>query len=267
MGRCAIKHVNKSSEEIKMSRKVRRATVISTTAIAPHLKRLVVGSDEFHDFPADQQGAYVKVLLPHAGQDEVEIDLKAANPAPKRSYTIRAIDTINHTITLDFVVNQHRGIATDWAKQAKLGDKLAIAGPGPKKLDDFSHSQYLMIADLTSVNAINGYLQQLPATADVDVIIHVTDSQDIIKLDTIEAHTKHRIKWLVTTEPQIELVEQVTHCLNQYMGTPLIFMGLEGSLVRTIQNLAKEQFAIPSAKIVCSAYWKRGIDADGKPTL
>lgn len=74
-----------------MSRKVRRATVISTTAIAPHLKRLVVGSDEFHDFPADQQGAYVKVLLPHAGQDEVEIDLKAAEPAPKRSYTIRGL--------------------------------------------------------------------------------------------------------------------------------------------------------------------------------
>ena len=39
-----------------------------------------------------------------------------------------------------------------------------------------------MIADLTSVNAINGYLQQLPATADVDVVIHVTDSQDIIKI-------------------------------------------------------------------------------------
>ncbi|NMM39685.1 siderophore-interacting protein [Pseudoalteromonas arctica] len=250
-----------------MSRKVRRATVISTTAIAPHLKRLVVGSDEFHDFPADQQGAYVKVLLPHTGQDEVEIDLKAAEPAPKRSYTIRAIDTINHTITLDFVVNQHRGIATDWAKQAKAGDKLAIAGPGPKKLDDFSQLQYLMIADLTSVNAINGYLQQLPATADVDVIIHVADSQDIIRLDTIEAHTQHRIKWLVTTEPQTELVEQIADYLNHYIDTPLIFMGLEGSLVRTIQNLAKEHFAVPSAKIVCSAYWKRGIDADGKQAL
>lgn len=247
-----------------MTRRVRRATVISTADIAPHLRRLVVGGDEFYDFPADQLGAYVKVLLPHYGKDEVEIDLKATNPAPKRSYTIRAIDNINHTITLDFVVNQHKGIATNWAKQAKPGDKLAIAGPGPKKLTDFSQSQYLMIADLTSVNAINGYLQQLPASAAVDVIIHVADSQDIITLDTIEAHTKHRIKWLVTTKPQIALVEQVTNYLNQYTGTPLIFMGLEGSLVRTIQSIAKEQFAVPSAKIVCSAYWKRGIDADGK---
>ena len=248
-----------------MTRRVRRATVISTAEIAPHLRRLVVGSDEFYDFPADQVGTYVKVLLPHYGQNDVEIDLKAANPAPKRSYTIRAIDTINHTITLDFVVNQHRGIATDWAKQAKPGDKLAIAGPGPKKLTDFSQSQYLLIADLTSVNAVNGYLQQLPATADVDVIIHVADSQDIIKLDTIEAHTKHHIKWLVTTKPQSELVAKIESYLNQYTEKPLIFMGLEGSLVRTIQNLAKEQFAIPSEKIVCSAYWKRGIDADGKP--
>ncbi|MGO2128919.1 MAG: siderophore-interacting protein [Pseudoalteromonas prydzensis] len=247
-----------------MTRRVRRATVISTTDIAPHLKRLTVGGDEFSDFPVDQLGAYVKVLLPHYGQEEVEIDLKAANPAPKRSYTIRAIDPVKHTITLDFVVNQHRGIATDWAKQAKLGDKLAIAGPGPKKLDDFSQSQYLMIADLTSVNAINGYLQQLPASANVDVFIHIADSQDIITLDTIEAHTNHRINWLVTTQPQTELLEQITHCLEQYTDTPIIFMGLEAALVRTIQNLAKEQFAVPSARIVCSAYWKRGIDADGK---
>ena len=55
-----------------MTRRVRRATVISTTDIAPHLKRLVVGGDEFYDFPEDQLGAYVKVLLPHYGQDEVE---------------------------------------------------------------------------------------------------------------------------------------------------------------------------------------------------
>ena len=247
-----------------MTRRVRHANVISTTDIAPHLKRLVVGGDEFYDFPNDQLGAYVKVLFPHFGQNDVEIDLKATNPAPKRSYTIRAIDPVKHTITLDFVVNQHSGIATNWAKQAKPGDKLAIAGPGPKKLDDFSQRQYLMIADLTSVNAINGYLQQLPASANVDVFIHIADSQDIITLDTIEAHTNHRINWLVTTEPQIELVEQITHCLNHYTDTPIIFMGLEASLVRTIQNLAKEQFAIPSEKIVSSAYWKRGIDADGK---
>lgn len=267
MGRCAIKHVNKPSEEIKMSRKVRRATVISTTAIAPHLKRLVVGSDEFHDFPADQQGAYVKVLLPHAGQDEVEIDLKAGEPAPKRSYTIRAIDTINHTITLDFVVNQHRGIATDWAKQAKPGDKLAIAGPGPKKLDDFSQSQYLMIADLTSVNAINGYLQQLPATADVDVIIHVADAQDVIELDTIKAHSKHTINWLITMQPQIDVVDQASVLLNQYTQKPLIFMALEAAIVRTIKDLAIDKYAIPREKIVCSAYWKQGVDADGKLTV
>ena len=249
-----------------MTRRVRRATVISTTDIAPHLKRLVVGSDEFHDFPADQQGAYVKVLLPHRGQDEVEIDLKADKPAPRRSYTIRAIDTLNHTITLDFVVDQHRGIATDWAKQAKPGDKLAIAGPGPKKLQDFSQSQYLMIADLTAINAINGYLQQLPASANVDVIIHIADPNDVIALDTIKAHSNHSVNWLVTAQPQTDVVNQITVLLSQYTQKPLIFMALEASLLRTIKDLAIDNYAIPRERIVCSAYWQRGVDADGKLT-
>ncbi|KTF16882.1 siderophore-interacting protein [Pseudoalteromonas sp. H105] len=244
-----------------MGKKIRRAYVISITQIAPHLMRIVVGSEEFEDFPLDQQGAYVKVLFPHEGQTDVELDLKADNPAVRRSYTIREIDSQSGAISLDFVINQHSGIATNWAKRAKVGDNIGIAGPGPKKLSDFSQSDYLLLGDLTSVNAINGYLQKLPASATVNAIIHVPDKQDIIELDVTQSN--HRVNWLVSEQPNIDLINTVIAQLSQSHTKPLVFMALESSLVRQINTLVGERFEIERENIVCSAYWKQGITADG----
>ncbi|WP_404343250.1 siderophore-interacting protein [Pseudoalteromonas mariniglutinosa] len=246
-----------------MARKVRRATVLSATQITPHLKRITVGSAEFADFPVDQKGAYVKVLLPHPGQSAVEIDLNAAQPATMRSYTIRSIDPVSRAITLDFVINHHQGIATHWAKHAKPGDQLAIAGPGPRKLTDFRQSHYLLLGDLTSVNAINAYLSYLPAAAHVDVLIHVSDQDDIIALEKAESHTKQRINWLVTSTPDTDVVDRVTELLAQYSKAPLVFMALEAGLVRSLKHVMTNEFAIPRQQIISSGYWKKGVDADG----
>ncbi|RZF90361.1 siderophore-interacting protein [Pseudoalteromonas sp. CO302Y] len=246
-----------------MARKVRRANVLSTTRISPHLQRIVVGSEEFADFPQDAKGAYVKVLLPHAGEFKVELDLHAEHPALMRSYTIRDINPVNGAITLDFVVNQHQGVATNWAQNACVGDEVGIAGPGPKKLTDFTQTHYLMLADLTSVNAINGYLQALPQDATVDVIIHVADKADIIQLEQIEAHSQHSVEWLVTDEPETDLLDQVTRLCAGYNTQPMVFMALEANLVKAIRRLVTSSFAIDHEHIVASAYWKRGIDADG----
>jgi len=246
-----------------MARKVRRATVLSTTRISPHLQRIVVGSDEFADFPQDAKGAYVKVLLPHSGESKVELDLQAKRPALMRSYTIRNIHPVNGAITLDFVVNQHIGVASNWAQNAVVGDEVGIAGPGPKKLTDLTQTHYLMLADLTSVNAINGYLQVLPKEAIVDVIIHVADKADIIELEQIKANTQHSIKWLVTKKPETELLDQVIRFCAGYNTQPMVFMALEASLVKSVRRLITNRFAVDHEHIVASAYWKRGIDADG----
>ncbi|MGX1111129.1 NADPH-dependent ferric siderophore reductase [Pseudoalteromonas sp. MBR-15] len=246
-----------------MAKKVRRANVLNTTRISPHLQRITVGSPDFVDFPLDAKGAYVKVLFPHAGEYHVEQDLNAEHPAIMRSYTIRDIDPVTRAITLDFVINQHQGTATNWAKNACIGDEVGIAGPGPKKLTDFEQAQYLMLADLTSINAINGYLHVLPSSAHVDVLIHIEDKDDIIELEQNKAAINHSVHWLVTNKPETELLDQVAQLCGGYNTQPLIFMALEANLVKEIKRLVTSRFSVAREHIVASAYWKRGIDADG----
>jgi NADPH-dependent ferric siderophore reductase len=95
----------------------------------------------------------------------------------------------------------------------------------------------------------------------VNAIIHVPDKQDIIELDVTQSN--HRVNWLVSEQPNIDLINTVIAQLSQSHTKPLVFMALESSLVRQINTLVGERFEIERENIVCSAYWKQGITADG----
>ncbi len=240
-----------------MSRQIRQAKVLSTQQITPHLQRIIIGSDEFKEFSDISMpsyiGNYVKVLLPKKGQSSLNLDPKTA---VMRSYTIRDVDSETGALTLDFVINMHQGPATDWAQETQKGDSLAIAGPGPKKMDDFSQSHYLLLGDLTSVNAIKGYLQQLPSAAKIDAFIHVPSKQDIIDLETTRP-----VNWVITNTPN-QAMEMALSNLSITTSLPTIFMALEAGLVSQLKKMFDQKYAIPRYNIVASGYWKKGVNSE-----
>jgi NADPH-dependent ferric siderophore reductase len=231
-----------------MGKKVRKATVLSTKQITPHLQRIIVGSDEFNDLSAQYIGNYVKVLIPQNGR--VDFNIKTTC---MRSYTIRHVDEHTGALTLDFVI---QGPATNWAKEAKVGDEVGIAGPGPKKLDNYDHSYYLLLGDLTSVNAIKGYVQQLPINAKIDAIIHAPTKDDVISLDS-----SRDVTWLITNNPDTDMIKALKS-LPLSEQQPIVFMALEAGLVRKAKTVLTDELAIPRSQIVASGYWKKGLDSE-----
>lgn len=173
-----------------------------------------------------------------------------------RSYTIRHVDEHTGALTLDFVINMHQGPATNWAKEAKVGDEVGIAGPGPKKLDNYDHSYYLLLGDLTSVNAIKGYVQQLPINAKIDAIIHAPTKDDVISLDS-----SRDVTWLITNNPDTDMINALKS-LPLSEQQPIVFMALEAGLVRKAKTILTDELAIPRSQIVASGYWKKGLDSE-----
>lgn len=235
-----------------MGKQVRKATVLSTEQITPHLQRIVVGSSEFSDLTQAHIGSYVKVLIPQNGK--VDFNLKTAC---MRSYTIRDVDDATGALTLDFVINMHQGPATHWAMTAKVGDEVGIAGPGPKKLDNYQHPHYVLLGDLTSVNAIKGYMQQLPTSAKIDAFVHAPTEQDIIDLNT-----QRDVNWLITDTPDTDMLSALNN-LPHTNEPPIVFMALEAGLVRKAKTLLTQDCNIPRSNIVSSGYWKKGVDSEG----
>jgi NADPH-dependent ferric siderophore reductase len=242
-----------------MSRKVRLTQVAAMQVISPNLKRITLKGDDLNDFPTGQDGAHVKVLLPHSGQTRPNLDINGHEPAVKRSYTIREFNSVKKQLILDFVINRHQGPATNWAAQAKVGDYLGIAGPGVRKLTNFNTNSYLLIGDITSVNAVNGYAKFIAKKAQLTAIVTVPTRADIILMDAGEHLNVH---WHVEDESSVTLVDFVHGLVVNLARDSQVFIGLEASQLRSIKSLLLNELEFNRLNIHATGYWKKGMDAD-----
>ena len=242
------------------ARKVRLTQVAAINKLSHHLQRIVLEGPDLADFPTDQDGAHVKVLLPCPGDTMPNLDIHATtNAAVKRSYTIRSFNADKKQLVIDFVINRHKGPATDWAKQAKVGDYLGIAGPGALKLTHFDADNYLLIGDITSVNAVNGYIKHITPTATIKALITVPSRDDIIPMDggdNVEIH------WRVEDENPSDIADSVQQIAQEMPKDTPVFIGLEARQLRSVKSTLLDTVEFDRQNIYATGYWKKGMDAD-----
>ncbi|WP_051252712.1 siderophore-interacting protein [Ferrimonas kyonanensis] len=234
---------------MKSTKPTPRATYVSKVIpLSPHLRRIVVTGDSLSTFPEGMEGGYVKVVLP-------EVD----GLQKMRSYTIRAFDPDTRELSLDFVINRHRGPATDWAATAAVGDRVGIAGPGPMKLTNYQHHSYLLVGDLTSINAINGYLPRFRTEADVRALITVPTREDVIELDY---DSGLNTCWIIEDECSEPLQQVVLNTARSMATDTHVFLALEAGQIRALRAPLQEQIGIDRLNLFAVGYWKQGVDAD-----
>ncbi len=228
---------------------VRLTHVSKIITLSPHLLRIVVAGKSLNGFPTGMEGSYVKVVLP--SEDDADIKM--------RSYTIRSFNPESNELALDFVVNRHSGPATNWAKQAKVGDPVGIAGPGPMKMTNYEHHSYLLVGDLTSINAINGYLPRYKKDADVRVILSVPTRADIIAMDYDDTCNT---EWFIEEEAAQTLQQRVLQTAQHMPKDTHVFLGLEARKIRALRPLLQEELGFDRLNLSAVGYWKKGVDAD-----
>ncbi|WED28873.1 siderophore-interacting protein [Vibrio sp. DW001] len=229
--------------------KARLTHVSKIIELSPHMRRIVLTGESMQDFPIDLEGSYVKVVLP--SQDD--------NERKMRSYTIRFFDPQTRELGLDFVINRHNGPATNWAKHAKIGDSIMIAGPGPMKMTNYNHHSYLLVGDITSINAINGYVPRFRPGTDVKAIIGVPTRADIIEMDYDDSKNT---EWFVEDEATITLEEKVLKVAQGMSKDTHVFLGLEARSIRSLRPVLQEDIGLDRLNIFAVGYWKKGVDAD-----
>ena len=217
--------------------------------LSPHLRRIVVAGDSLKDFPVGKEGSYVKVVLQQDDKNELKM----------RSYTIRFFNQETNELALDFVVNRHNGPATNWAMNARVDDSVTIAGPGPMKMTNYDHHSYLLVGDLTSVNAINGYIPRFKKEADVRAIVSVPTRADIIEMDYDDSLNT---EWFIEDEATITLEEKVIETAGDMSKDTHVFLGLEARTIRSLRPVLQEDLGFNRLNVSAVGYWKKGVDAD-----
>ncbi len=236
-----------------MSRKMRMTKVDSIEDISPHMRRIVLAGEDLLDFPAGQESAHVKAIFPQSQQALPRLGLYLGAKRWMRSYTVRAFDEQASKLTLDFAVNDHEGLATNWASNAQVGDYLGISGPGPTKHTNLEAPWQLMAADLTGLPALAAIIEKLPNDAKGHAFIQVPSEADV---QNIKSPQGMSIRWLINSDPNKNLLLEEVMALTWQAGSPAIFIATQSAHMKTLKAHVKKQPGYKKAYTYASGYWK-----------
>ena len=144
-------------------------TVIQSTRLAGGMQRVILTGDGLSRIPQYHAGLHIKMLIPQAHQQQpvlptwteegIQWPAKELKPI-SRTYSIRHYDRELNHLTVDFVLHQEPGPASDWAQNCQPGDKVGFAGPGLTPLYDVTANELLLIGDKSAVPAINAVINE-----------------------------------------------------------------------------------------------------------
>ncbi|WP_137679799.1 siderophore-interacting protein [Aurantiacibacter suaedae] len=228
-------------------------TVLSTAQVSPNMRRITLGGPGLADFPAEQQGGYVKLRLPLP-------DGKIA----VRTYTIRAQRA--DALDIDFALHAetasgHAGPATEWALSVEPGETIEVGGPGPAKPLPAGHDAYLLAGDMTSLPAITVNLAALPADARGHAVIEVMSEDDKLDLPRPAGVT---LDYLVAPQPglQPQGLAEALAAREWPQGAVYAWAACEFSGMKALRSLLRDQRGLGPDSLYISSYWKSGLNED-----
>ncbi|QNG21181.1 siderophore-interacting protein [Rhodococcus triatomae] len=245
---------------------LRKLTVLRTAEVTPRMRRITLGGEQLgafsaagHDLPAfTTRGAddYVKLFFPEPGGEPVLPEQHDGHlhwprkPAPlARAYTVRRYDADLGELDLDFVLHGH-GVAGNWARDARPGDEIHLAGPKISTVPPVGASWWLLAGDETALPAVGHYLDDADGTVDLHAFVLV-DGPEEEQRELTGVRWVHRRSGVADAELLAQAVRD--HSLPE--GEGWMWIAGEAGIVRELRAVAKH-LGIPKPMLDASGYWR-----------
>lgn len=245
--------------------------VVETTAITPHMIRVVVTGDGLRDFPAGEfTDQYVKLQLPPPGADyEAPFDpaaIKASRPKEmwfrQRTYTVSDWDPENRRLAIDFVHHGDIGLAGPWAANARPGDLLQIIGPGGAYSPSPAAAWHLLVGDQAVIPAISAALQRIPEGIPAHVFLEVENEADEVSL---RSSGELSVTWLHSgaESGRQSLLPAAIAGFGFPEGDVHAFVHGEADMVREVRKHLLLERDLPPRALSATGYWKYSRTEEG----
>ena len=234
-------------------KKIRKLRVLNTSKISPNIKRITFTSNDFEDFPENQNGSYIKFLFSDKSSDKKNTLV--------RPYTIRKFCKEKRELDIDFTNHfGNKGYATKWATECKIGDKILISGPGLKQKIDINSNWFIFVGDMTALPAISVHLEELPENAVGYSVIETLSKDDQIYL---KKPKNIKIKWITQSENMndINLLKEV-RALKWYDSFPFVWVACEFSKMKNLRHFFQKEKMLLKKNMYISSYWKLGLNEE-----
>jgi NADPH-dependent ferric siderophore reductase len=239
-------------------------TVTATVDLAPRIRRITFGADEFADYLHTGADEYFGLLMPPPGTtvpampDEDRLNIRQAIrrlPEDQRPdlrwYTIRRLRRSDREIDVDFVLHGDAGPGSRWATRARPGHQVGFRA-GNATYRPVHDGPQLLAADETALPALSAILEA-HGDADLRAFVEVPDESFRLPVDSGVPVT-----WLFRGAdapgslllPAVEALDTAGLGYAWVCGESALATGLR-------RHLVKDR-GVDRRRVLFSGYWKLG---------
>lgn len=231
LGTAPVRRIQRIRHELQR----RDLEVTRVDRLSPNFIAVTLHGESLASFRSDSFDDHVKLFF---------------GEAAKRDYTPRSFDTKRLELTLEFALHGS-GAASDWARQAAVGQRLAVAGPRGSMVIPADYDWHLLIGDDSALPAVHRRLEELPDEARVFVLLQVGDAADRRPLPA-----RAQVQWVATTEE----LQAAVAALALPEGEGFAWAAGEASAMAALRPLLVAK-GLPREALKVAAYWKAGATA------
>ncbi len=212
------------------------------------MRRIWLGGDDLEpDFPLGELGAsdHVKLVPPDPGTGRVELPPPDGPRPAMRDYTIRRFDPVAKELALDFVLHSH-GPAGRWALGAVPGAEVGVLGPRGSQIFPGSVSDYLIVVDETGLPAAERFLEELPASVAVRVLVIGGSPRPLGDERPV------KVTWLPSAEGLLDTVGDVP-------SDVFVWAAGEADVMREVRAYLRDDQRVDRERLSIHGYWRVGV--------
>ncbi|MFT4299367.1 MAG: siderophore-interacting protein [Aeromicrobium sp.] len=231
-------------------------TVLRADALAPSMRRVVLGGDGFAEVAGRWQGftdSYVKLAFAVPGSDDPVL----------RTYTVRRLDPQAGELWIDIVTHGDDGLAGPWAQRVRPGEEISLRGPGGAYRPDPEADHHLFVGDEAALPAIAASLESLVPGQRATAFVEVdgpADEQPVDSAGDVEIIWLHRAP---APAGSTDLLDRAVRAWDWPAGRVQAFVHGESALLKTVRPYLAKDRALPRVDLSVSAYWRRGETEEG----
>ncbi|MFJ6850767.1 siderophore-interacting protein [Streptomyces sp. NPDC091271] len=244
---------------------VRETEVVRTAMVGAGLLRVTLGGKGTEGFEAHAPDEHVKLLFPDSDgtlrlpEPNGTMLRWAGSVLRSRQYTVRRYDPVSGEIDIDIALHDG-GLASDWAREARPGAVMHLAGPPGGLIVPHSYDRYLLAGDITALPAIARRLEELPRSAKGWAFVEVPDVAEQIELSAPEGV---EVRWLhrddrsaAADEAFVRAVTSVTVPEGERV---YVWVAGEAGQIKPLRRWVRDELGLDKADHDITGYWKRGV--------
>ena len=238
--------------------------VVSVTAVvdvAPDIRQITIGGLRGH-VPLGPDDFFL-VILPRAGLEHqldgdpefsYFMDLPDEEKPGWAYYTCRRVHPGTGEMDLWFVLHEHDGAVSGWARRAAVGDRLGLWGPRDGFEPPAGTTSYLLVGDETGLGAFAAILDAADGGVPVHVVVESDDGRPVLELP---ARPKDTVSWVSRHGEGTALVDAVAALSLDTTGL-YAYGAAESREVTAVRKHLRRTVGMPADQVQMIGYWRRG---------